>query len=77
MAKESSTSTSTNTAFFKTGGRDVKLKEETAHLDEKAPRNQTHGAKMQGKTGQQNFIPGGLPVGQRAPARPTKKKPRS
>jgi hypothetical protein len=76
MVKQASTNTSTNTAFFKAGGREAAQHETMAHAraDEKPVRNHRHGAKMQGKEGQPNFIPGEAPVGQTSRTRPAKKK---
>jgi hypothetical protein len=60
MAKQSST----NSDFFKTGGREAASHDTEARGDEKPLRNHPHGAKLQGKEGQPNFIPGQAPVGQ-------------
>ncbi len=59
MAKQSST----NAAFFKTGGREAASHEPIG--DEHGPlRNHPHATKTQGREGQPNFIPGEAPVGQ-------------
>ena len=70
MVKKSST----NSSFFQTGGREAGSHEIMAHVDDKPLRNQTHGAKMQGKEGQPNFIPGEAPVGQAGRTKPARKK---
>jgi hypothetical protein len=69
MVKKSST----NSAFFKTGGREAASHEPIAHEEEKPLRNHPHGAKAQGKEGQPNFIPGEAPVGQAGRSKPEKK----
>jgi hypothetical protein len=71
MAKKSST----NSSFFQTGGRVAGSHEVKAHVDDDKPlRNHPHDVKMQGKEGQQNFIPGEAPVGQTGRTKPMKKK---
>jgi len=70
MAKKSST----NSSFFQTGGREAGSHEIKAHIDDKPLRNHPHDVKMQGKEGQQNFLPGEAPVGQTGRTKPTKKK---
>ncbi len=70
MAKQSNT----NTAFFKMGGRGAVAHEPTSHGEEKPLRNHPHGAKMEGKEGQPNFIPGEAPVGQMGRSKSAKKK---
>ncbi|MDP9361944.1 MAG: hypothetical protein M3P29_10880 [Acidobacteriota bacterium] len=65
---------STNTAFFKTGGRLAASHETIDRGDEKPLRDHPHGAKAQGKDGQPNFIPGEAPVGQKGRPKPLKKK---
>jgi hypothetical protein len=70
MVKKSST----NSAFFKTGGREAASHEIKAHEDDKPLRNRPHDAKMQGRAGQPNFIPGEAPVGQTGRTRQSKKK---
>jgi hypothetical protein len=70
MVKQSST----NSAFFKTGGREAASHEPVAHEEEKPLRNHPHGEKLQGKQGQPNFIPGEAPVGQAGRSEPAKKK---
>jgi hypothetical protein len=69
MAKQSST----NSSFFKTGGREAGSHETMAH-GQKPLRNHVHGAKLQGKQGQENFIPGEAPVGQTRRSKSVKKK---
>lgn len=70
MVKQSST----NSSFFKTGGREAGSHETIDRGDEKPLANHPRGAKMQGRNGQANFIPGEAPVGQQSRSRPVKKK---
>ena len=69
MVKQSST----NSAFFKTGGREAASRQEMAHEREKPLSNQTPDADVQGKEGQPNFIPGEAPVGEAGRSKPAKK----
>ncbi|HVT02981.1 MAG TPA: hypothetical protein VHL58_06345 [Thermoanaerobaculia bacterium] len=75
MAKHSSDkTTSTNTTFFKTGGRLAATKKFETQAEEKVFMDHPHGEKMEGKKGQPNFIPGEAPVGQRGSTKPAMKK---
>ena len=67
-------SSSTNSAFFKTGGRLAAAHETIDRGDQKPLTNRGRGAKMQGKEGQPNFIPGEAPVGPTSRAKAAKKK---
>ena len=70
MVKQSST----NSAFFKTGGREAASRQELAHEREKPLSNQApDDANVQGKEGQPNFIPGEAPVGEAGRPKPEKK----
>ena len=70
MTKQSSS----NSAFFKSGGREAAARQELAHDRDQPLNAQPAHASPQAKDGQPNFIPGEAPVGQSGRRASAKKK---